>query len=593
MKQSKTKITALYSRLSCDDQFKPNDDIGLGESNSITNQKKILEDYATKNGFKNLRHFYDDGVSGTTFERKGFKEMIAEIENDNVSAVIVKDMSRLGRDYLGVGYYTEVFFRQKNVRFIAVSNNIDSDHGESSEFAPFLNIMSEWYARDTSRKIKATWKNKGESGKRLTSSAIYGYQKDPNDKENWLVDPVAAKVVKRIFSLSIDGKGPYQIAKILEDDCVENPSSYLQKLGFGTNKNRVIKNLYAWSPITVSYIISKSEYCGHTVNFRYTKPSYKEKKQTKNPKEDWLIFRDTHEAIIDEKTWELAQKSRTVKRRTDTTGVANPLTGLLYCADCGKRLYNHRRAAQERTDPQTGKIHKQSERNNYCCPGSNTSGPYKDKCGKHYISDKAANALILETIRRTTDFARENEQEFAELIRETSELQQGETTIASQKQIAENEQRIAKLDTLFRKTYEDYSAGKLSEKRFEQLSQSYESEQSELVEQTEVLKSELAKFEDDTLKADKFVELARKYIDITELTPAMLNEFVDKVIVHQADRSSGKRTQKVDIYLNYVGNLDVPLEVEEVDTIDEQRREEQRAKWREYKRRERARKKTA
>jgi Site-specific recombinases, DNA invertase Pin homologs len=590
MKQSNTKITALYSRLSRDDELN-------GESNSIINQKKILEDYATKSGFKNLRHFYDDGVSGTTFERKGFKEMIAEIENDNVSAVIVKDMSRLGRDYLGVGYYTEVFFRQKNVRFIAVSNNIDSENGESSEFAPFLNIMSEWYARDTSRKIKATWKNKGESGKRLTGSAIYGYFKDPNDKENWLVDPVAAKVIKRIFSLTIDGKGPYQIAKILENDCIENPSSYLQKLGFGTNKNRVIKNLYAWSPITVSYIISKPEYCGHTVNFRYTKPSYKDKKQTKNPKENWLIFRDTHEAIIDEKTWELAQKSRTVKRRTDTTGVANPLTGLLYCADCGKRLYNHRRAAQERTDPQTGKTHKRSERNNYCCPGSNASGPYKDKCGKHYISSKAANALILETIRRTTNFARENEQEFVELIRETSELQQGETIVSSQKKISENENRIAELDTLFRKTYEDYSANHLSEKRFEQLSQSYENEQSELVEQTESLKSELAKFERDTLKADKFIELSRKYTDITELTPAILNEFVDKVIVHQADRSSGKRTQRVDIYLNYVGAFDAPVEVEKVETIDqdEQRREEeaQRAKWREYKRKERAKRKTA
>ena len=592
MKQSKAKITALYSRLSRDDEIN-------GESNSITNQKKILEDYATKNGFKNLRHFYDDGVSGTTFERKGFKEMISEIEGDNVGAVIVKDMSRLGRDYLGVGYYTEVFFRQKNVRFVAVSNNIDSDNGESSEFAPFLNIMSEWYARDTSRKIKATWKNKGESGKRLTASAIYGYLKDPDDKENWIVDPVAAEVVRRIFSLYNSGKGTHQIARILEADKVETPSAYLAKKGLGTHKNRPIQNPYSWVCITILSILSKPEYCGHTVNFRYSKQSYKDKKQTINPKEDWLIFRDTHDAIVDEKTWELAQKSRTVKRRTDTTGVANPLTGLLYCSDCGKRLYNHRRAAQERTDPQTGKIHKRSERNNYCCPGSNTSGPYKDKCGKHYISSKAATALILETIRRTTDFVRENEQEFVELIRETSELQQGETIVLSQKKISENENRIAELDTLFRKTYEDYSANRLSEKRFEQLSQNYESEQSELVEQTESLKSELKKFESDTLKVDKFIELARKYTDITELTPAMLNEFVDKVIVHQADRSSGKRTQRIDIYLNYVGEvdfsqfcqgtLDVPADVENVNVTTE----EQRAKWREYKRRERARKKTA
>ena len=534
-----SKIAALYSRLSRDDDIQ-------GESNSITNQKKILEDYAERNSFANCRHFCDDGVSGTTFERKGFKEMIGEIEAGNVGAVIVKDMSRLGRDYLQVGFYTEIFFREKGIRFIAVSNNIDSQSGESNEFAPFLNIMAEWYARDSSRKQKAVYQSKGHNGKRTTNGCIYGYLKNPNDKNKWIIDPIAADIVRRIFAMSVDGKGPFQIACALETDGIETPGVYLGKLGLGTRKNMVAKHPCRWSGTTVSNILEKPEYMGHTVNFRSVKESYKNKKQTRNDKEDWVIFENTHEAIIDPGTWQTAQRCRKVKRRTDTTGEPNPLTGLLYCADCGKRLFNHRRAARDKISKATGNVIHESARSDYCCP-SYTGGRRGD-CTVHFISSQTANSLILEAIRRTTEYARKNEAEFIKMLREASAVKQADAAKAHGQQMAKSEKRIAELDLLFRKTYEDYAAGRLTEKRFEQLSKSYEAEQSELETQTAKIRAELIQFDSDSVKADKFMELVKRYTDFTELTPAMLHEFVEKVVVHEADKSNGYREQRVDIY---------------------------------------------
>ncbi|HZK38786.1 MAG TPA: recombinase family protein [Clostridia bacterium] len=586
MKQSNTsKTAALYSRLSRDDEI-------TGESNSITNQKKILEDYAVKNGYARFVHFCDDGVSGTTFERKGFKEMIAEIEAGNIGAVIVKDMSRIGRDYLQVGFYTEVFFRQHSVRFIAISNNIDSEDGASSEFAPFLNIMAEWYARDTSRKVKAVYQSKGKNGKRVTNSCIYGYLKSPDDKNLWVVDPIAAEVVRRIFALSASGKGPFQIAKLLESEGIETPGVYLGKMGLGTQRNKVVKYPCRWACSQISAMLAKPEYLGHTVNFRSTKESYKDKRIIKNPQDEWVIFENTHEAIVDPETWKNAQRSRTVKRRTDTTGESNPLTGILYCADCGKRMYNHRREAYERPSYYTGEMMKVSARNDYKCPGADKFGPRCEPCTTHFITAGTANALILETIRRTTAFARSNESDFINLIREASAVRQSESAKTSKKQIAKNEKRIAELDLLFRKTYEDFAAGRLAEKRFEQLSQGYESEQAQLETQTDKLKAELAQFEADTFRADKFVELAKRYTDFSELTPAMLYEFVEKVIVHEGDKSSGSRVQRVDIYLNYIGQFDVPGESESI-IEEDPKKEKERAYQREYKRRKRAEKKAA
>jgi len=582
------RITALYERLSRDDEQS-------GESGSITNQKIILEDYAAKNGFKNIRHFTDDGVSGTTFERKGFRAMIDEIESGNVGTVICKDMSRIGRDYLQTGFYTEVFFRQHGVRFIAVSNGIDSKNGESNEFAPFLNIMAEWYARDASRKLKAVYQSKGNNGKRTTNGIIYGYLKDPDDKTKWLIDPEAAAVVLRIFQMSVSGMGPFQIARTLTQEKIETPGYYQQKIGIGTGKTKTYKRPCRWAGTTISNILEKPEYMGHTVNFRSVKESYKNKKQTKNPKEDWVIVENTHEAIIDPGTWETAQRCRTVKRRTDTTGEANPLTGLLYCSDCGSRLFNHRRGPSQKISKATGNIINESPRSDYYCPtySSTKSRGGEAECSIHFIGSTTANELILEAIKRTSGFAKNNEADFMKMLREESAIKQAEAAKSHRRQIAKNEKRIAELDSLFRKTYEDFAAGRLTEKRFEQLSGGYESEQAELEKLTAELRIELEAFDTDSVRGDKFMELVKRYTDFSELTPAMLHEFIEKVIVHEADKSSGVREQRVDIYLNYIGQFDVPAWFElggdtptAILTSDEQKR----AKWREYARKSRERK---
>ena len=581
--QNENKITALYSRLSHDDELQ-------GESNSITNQKKILEDYAVKNGFANFRHFSDDGVSGTTFERKGFKEMVAEVEAGNVGAVIVKEMSRLGRDYLQVGFYTEVFFRQKSVRFIAVSNNIDSANGESNEFVPFLIIMAEWYARDASRKLKAVYQSKGHNGTRTTNGIIYGYLKDPNDKYKWVIDPMAADVVRRIFAMSVEGIGPFQIARTLMREKVETPGVYEARMGVGTRKSEVVKHPFRWSGTTVANILEKPEYMGHTVNFRFTKESYKDKRLTHNPKEQWVIFENTHEAIIDSGTGETAQRCRTVKRRTDTIGEPNPLTGLLYCADCGSRLFNHRRGANEKVNKRNGHIVHESARSDYYCPtyAKSKSRDEAADCSVHFISTPTANGLILEAIKRTTGFARKNETEFVKMLREASEIKQADTAKAHRRQIAKNEKRIAELDLIFRKTYEDFAAERLTEKRFELLLKGYETEQAELEAQTAKIRFELTQFDNDGVRADKFMELVKRYTDFSELTSAMLHEFVEKVVVHEADKSSGRREQRVDIYLNYIGQFEVPENYEDDVTAEpalpQTPTDEQRVKWREYKR---------
>lgn len=336
VKQTEGKITALYERLSRDDDQ-------TGDSNSIVNQKKYLESYAHQKGYTNCQHYTDDGWSGGNFERPAWKQLIADIEAGKVAHVIVKDMSRAGRDYLQTGFYTEVFFRQHHVHFVAIANSVDSDDQNSNEFAPFLNIMNEWYLRDLSRKQKTAIRVKGESGKPTTNCAIYGYKKMPGDKYSWYIDEEAAAVVRRIFRLTIEGNGPYDIARILYDDKVETPAVYAAKQGRGVWKSKEeFPNPYNWSGYIVGQILSKPEYMGHTVNFRSHKQSYKDKNPVMNPQEDWLIFENTHEAIVDKEMWELAQKLRKTPRRHDTLGEANPLTGLLFCADCGAKMTNHR-----------------------------------------------------------------------------------------------------------------------------------------------------------------------------------------------------------------------------------------------------------
>ncbi len=570
------KITALYSRLSREDQL-------TGDSLSIQNQRHILETHARSLGFTNLVHFFDDGITGVRFERDAWKQLIAEVEAGTVECCIFKDMTRFGRDHVQAGMYMEMF-RKLGVRFIAISNGIDSIYPETLEFAPFINIMSEWYSRDASRKLKTVFQAKGKSGKRTTNKCIYGYIKDPQDKTKWLVDTEAAPVIRRIFQMIIDGMGPFQIARQLEAECIETPGYHMSRIGVGDHQWLDEKHRYEWNPSTVTKIVAKPEYAGHTVNLRTEKKYFKDKNIEWKPKEDWLIFENTHEAIVTQDVWDAAQKSRTVKRRTDTLGEANPLTGFLYCSDCGKRLYNHRANACKTTDKRNGKIIEKKAKNVYTCP---TYYIHHNDCTMHYISTESVKALILETIQRATAYARENETAFVEIIREASNVRQNESAKNHRRQITKNEKRIAELDTLFRKTYEDYATGLLNEKRFSLLSSGYENEQTELERQTAELKAELEQFDSDSLRADKFLELARRYTDFSELTAPMLTEFVEKVIVHEADKSSGKRTQQVDIYLNFIGQFAPPVEVEQDDTDGE----EKRAMWREYKRNQRAKKK--
>ena len=395
-KQTEGKITALYERLSRDDEL-------TGDSNSIINQKKYLEGYAQQQGYGNVVHYTDDGYSGGNFDRPAWKRLVADIEAGKVAHVIVKDMSRIGRDYLQTGFYTEIMFREHGVHFVAIANSVDSNDQNSNEFAPFLNIMNEWYLRDLSRKQRTAIRVKGESGKPITNCAIYGYKKDPENKHHWLIDEEAAAVVRRIFRLTIGGNGPYEIARILFDDHVETPAVYFGKQKKGTWKSKEeFPNPYNWSGFVVGQILSKPEYMGHTVNFRSHKESYNDKTSVPNPKEDWLIFEDTHEAIVDKETWELAQKLRKTPKRIDTIGEANPLTGLLYCADCGAKMYNHRSRGGTENNPYPSDF--------FDCSAYTLAHQKRTAaCCGHYITTKALRTLILETIRTASTFAIANQ----------------------------------------------------------------------------------------------------------------------------------------------------------------------------------------
>ncbi len=590
----KEKITACYERLSRDDELQ-------GDSNSIINQKQYLEDYAASHGFKNCVHYTDDGISGGTFERPAWKRMLSDIETGKVGIVLAKDMSRIGRDYLQTGFYTEVMFRERGVRFIAIGNGVDRADKSSSEFAPFLNIMNEWYLRDCSRKQCAAYQVRGKAGKPTTNHAIYGYKKDPADKHHWLIDEEAAAVVKKIFHLSMNGKGTSEIAAILRDERIERPSYYMGVRGQGTRKTDNDPNRrYDWSGTTVGGIISKPEYMGHTVNFRSYKESYKDKQAIKRPPEEWTIFENTHEAIVDKETWELAQQIRKTVKRTDTVGVANPLTGLVYCADCGAKLYNHRGRAQANKenrgmDPISGLY----PYDHYdCSTYALTCRRTEVECGSHYISTKALRTLILETIKMVCAYAIANESEFVQKVREMSEVKQKEEAANLKRKISKAKKRCAELDGLIKRLYESFVAGQLKEKRFELLSSEYEQEQAELEVTIAEDSAKLNEYAVDTERVDQFLAVAKKHTDFSVLTTPMIYEFIDKIIVHAPDRSTGERTQEVEIYLKFIGKFDVPMPeptAEELERMEKERakREYYRERGRRQRERERIKKELA
>ena len=579
IRQTEDKITALYERLSRDDEL-------LGDSNSITNQKHYLESYAEQHGYTNIVHYTDDGWSGGNFDRPDWKRLIRDIEAGLVGTVLVKDMSRVGRDYLQTGFYTEIFFREHGVHFIAIANNVDNEDQSSNEFAPFLNIMNEWYLRDQSRKIKASFKMKGNSGKPLSHHCIYGYKKDPEDKNHWLIDEEAAEVVRRIFRLSIEGYGCCKIAQILTEDKVESPGYYLASRDRGSWKNSLdMSRPYDWYGSTVSLILAKPEYMGHTVNFRTSKKSYKDKREQKNDPSEWVIFENTHEAIVDPETWALAQHTKRAIHRTDTTGVANPLTGLMFCADCGSRMYEHRRATpfQDGSNRVCGSYE--------CAHYNSTRQRQNPDCTSHSISTNAVNTLLLETIRTVSRYAIENREEFERKVRETAELRQAEAAKELKKKIGKAKKRSAELDVLIKGLYESYLLGKIPEKRFSLLTESYELEQAELEEIISSDESALDAYMADNERIDQFLALAKKYTDFSELTTPMINEFVEKIIVHEPVKIDGERCQEIEIHLRFIGNFQVPPEaLTEEELAEIAKAKKKRAKAREHYARQKARK---
>ena len=534
------KITALYERLSRDDELQ-------GESNSIKNQKQLLESYAHKNGYSPIRHFTDDGVSGTTFEREGFQAMIAEVETGNVGAVIVKDMSRFGRDYLKVGFYTEVMFKEKGVRFIAINNGIDSANQQDSDFTPFLNIMNEWYARDASRKIQAVFKSRMQDGKRVSPSVPYGYLRSPEDKQKLIIDEEPAAVVRRIYQMVIEGKGVTAIADILTAEKVLIPSAYAKIHCPENDHSKGFTNPYLWSATAVSYILEKQEYMGHTVLGKTVSVSYKTKKRRKAEPDELMIFKNTHPAIVDEETWHLAQKLRKTVRKPSYNRPPHPLTGLVYCADCGSKM-THRQ-------PSPTKKKKYDADDAYIC------GSYRQRtrdCTMHFIKTSVLWELILTAIREVSDYVRQDEQAFIDKVQKTSTVQMAETQREQKRRLAEATERNGELNTLIKKLYEGNATGKIPDKHFERLLSEYDSEQTALETEIENLKAQIDSFNEDSAKADKFIAVVRRYTDFTELTTPMLNEFIEKVVVHEATGGRTDRKQKIDVYFNFVGQVELP-----------------------------------
>ena len=547
-----TKITALYERLSRDDELQ-------GPSNSILNQQAFLEDFCKRNSFTNVRHFTDDGVSGTTFDRDGFKAMIAEVEAGNVATIIVKDMSRFGRDYLKVGFYTDVMFRDKGVRFIAVNNGIDSDKQGDNDFTPFLNIMNEFYARDSSRKIQAIFKARMQDGKRVSPSVPYGYRRDPQDKQHLIVDEEAAAVVRRIFQMVIEGYGVKGIADALTADKVLIPSAYAKLHNPENDHSKGFHDPCLWSSTAVGYILEKQEYMGHTVLGKTICENYKTKKRRKAKPEELMIFRDTHEAIVDEETWQLAHRlKRTIRKPSYPDRPANPLTGLLYCADCGHKLTHHQ------PSPTKKKVYDADDY--YIC------GNYRQlthDCTIHYIKTSTIEKLILTAIREVSTYVREDEKEFIRIVRDAASAGQEQTAREQKKRLHKVEKRIVELDELIKKLYEGNAIGKIPDKHFNRLLVEYDTEQSALEQEAAGLKEGITAQAEDGMRAQRFVSLVRRYTSFDELTAPMLNEFIEKVVVHEADKSTGDRRQKVDIYFNFIGCF-VPPKPEAILTAEEE-----------------------
>ena len=530
-------ITALYPRLSHEDELQ-------GESNSISNQKRILETYAKQNGFSNLRWYTDDGYSGANFQRPGFQAMLADIEAGKVGTVIVKDMSRLGRNYLQVGMYTEMIFPQKGVRFIAINDGVDSAQGEN-DFAPLRNIFNEWLVRDTSKKIKAVKRSKGMSGKPITSKPVYGYLMD--EDENFIIDEEAAPVVRQIYSLCLAGNGPTKIARMLTEQQIPTPGT-LEYRRTGSTRRYHPGYECKWATNTVVHLLENREYTGCLVNFKTEKPSYKLKHSIENPPEKQAVFENHHEPIIDRETWERVQELRKQRKRPNRYDEVGLFSGILFCADCGSVMYQQRYQTDKR------------KQDCYIC------GSYKKRtadCTAHFIRTDLLTAGVLSNLRKVTSYAAKHEARFMKLLIEQNEDGDRRRNAAKKKELEAAEKRIAELSAIFKRLYEDSVTGRISDERFTELSEDYEAEQKELKERAARLREELSKAQEATANAEKFMNVVRRHTTIEELTPTLLREFVEKIVVHESVALDGKRRgklrrQEIEIYYSFVGKVELP-----------------------------------
>lgn len=551
-KKDEIKITALYERLSRDDEQ-------AGESNSIQNQKMYLEEYARQHGLRNIRHFWDDGYSGTNFNRPGFNSLMEEIEAGHVATLIVKDLSRFGRNYLQVGYYTEIVFPKKGIRFIAINNSVDSADPSDNDLTPFLNIMNEWYAKDTSNKIKAVFKSRMKNGKRCSGSIPYGYKRTKEDKQQLLVDEPAAEIVRKIFRLACQGIGVTAIAEILTAEKVLIPSAYAAKYYPENCRHSEVADPYRWTPTTVGYILDRQEYLGHTVLGKSIGENFKTKQRRAATADELMIFPNTHKAIVDQDTWDIAHKLRLQKRPKAANGTyTHRLSGLVYCADCGARMTF---CSPERV--KSGK-HYDSDAAFQCGNYRNITG----KCESHFVKASVLETVILQAIQAVSKYALENKADFVAQLQEIWNVNRAKSTDSGQHELAEARKRMAELDNMIQNLYESSVKGVLPERQAQRMIQQYDEEQILLEQRIKELESQIQQETAKEAETDRFLALVRKYQDCTELTDTMLYSFIDRVEVHKA---TGGRTiyrqQKIDIYFNFIGNYYPPTE-----TISEEER---------------------
>ena len=530
MNKQSEKITALYCRLSRDDEQE-------GASGSIKNQQSILEKYAKDNGFPNPRVFLDDGWSGTTFARPAFTEIMELAEKGLIGTLIVKDHSRLGRNRLVVGQLLEEGFDSLGVRYIAIMDNIDTAKG-ISDLVPMQDLFNEWHAKNTSQKVRNVFKNKGMSGVPLTTNPPFGYMKNPDNKKEWMIDEEAAKVVRKIFALCVDGFGPTQIAKKLKADKVMTPTEYWNSIG--RNCSKPPERPFNWCSDTVASILSKQEYCGDTVNFRSTTKSFKNKTKIERPQEEWKIFPNTHPAIIEREIFELVQELRQHRRRPTKSGIVSPFSGLLYCADYGEKLYYS-----------VTNNYKREQAYFFCSAYRKNS----EVCSAHYIREKVVTETVLESMRRILLNVQAFEKEFARKQMECYSEDKKKELAQKRRELNKAKKRIAEIDSLIQKIYEDNANGKLSDERYATLSMSYEEEQQRLKADVPEMESYLETETDKTESLQKFIDKVKKITELKELTPELIHEFIDRIIVYAPRYLDGKRVQLMDIYYNGVGIL--------------------------------------